>query len=144
MDIAASIQKVTEEIILKICKSLRKEYQVKNLCLAGGVALNCVANGEILKQKIFDKIWVQPAAGDAGGSLGAALALWHLHLKKERTINTNDSMQGSYLGPEFSQEQIEKELSETSGAGAIGGAPAAFGVPNPEQEKKENEQRTAT
>ena len=112
MDIAASIQKVTEEIILRICKSLRKEYQIKNLCLAGGVALNCVANGEILKQKIFDKIWVQPAAGDAGGSLGAALAIWHLHLKKERTININDSMQGSYLGPEFSQAQIEKELSE--------------------------------
>ena len=112
MDIAASIQKVTEEIILRICKSLREEYQIKNLCLAGGVALNCVANGVILKQKIFDKIWVQPAAGDAGGSLGAALAIWHLHLKKERTININDSMQGSYLGPEFSQAQIEKELSE--------------------------------
>jgi|TARA_A100001015_G_C15031768_1_gene733722 carbamoyltransferase len=112
MDIAASIQKVTEEIILRICKSLREEYQIKNLCLAGGVALNCVANGAILKQKIFDKIWVQPAAGDAGGSLGAALAIWHLHLKKERTININDSMQGSYLGPEFSQAQIEKELSE--------------------------------
>jgi carbamoyltransferase len=110
MDIAASIQKVTEEIMITIARSLRNEYNIKNLCLAGGVALNCVANGKILEQKIFDKIWIQPAAGDAGGSLGAALAFWHLHLKKEREIDNSDSMKGSYLGPEFKQHDIEKEL----------------------------------
>ena len=78
MDIAASIQKVTEEIMIKMTKSIREEYKIKNLCLAGGVALNCVANGKILQEKVFDNIWIQPAAGDAGGSLGAALALWHI------------------------------------------------------------------
>ncbi|MDC2970140.1 carbamoyltransferase [Candidatus Pelagibacter sp.] len=110
MDIAASIQKVTEEIMIKLVKAIRKEYNIKNLCLAGGVALNCVANGKILKEKIFDNIWIQPAAGDAGGSLGAALALWHIEQKKERIINSNDDMKGSYLGTEFDQEEIEKEL----------------------------------
>ena len=110
MDIAASIQKVTEDIMIKLSKSIRKEYNIKNLCLAGGVALNCVANGKILKEKIFDNIWIQPAAGDAGGSLGAALALWHLDQGKERKINLNDDMNGSYLGPEFTQNQIEEEL----------------------------------
>ena len=100
MDIAASIQKVTEEIMLKLVKSIRKEYNIKNLCLAGGVALNCVANGKILKEKIFDNIWIQPAAGDAGGSLGAALALWHLDQKNSRNINNQDDMSGSFLGPE--------------------------------------------
>ena len=111
MDIAASIQKVTEEIMLKLVKSIRKEYNIKNLCLAGGVALNCVANGKILKEKIFDNIWIQPAAGDAGGSLGAALALWHLDQKNPRNINNHDDMSGSYLWPEYSQEEIEKELN---------------------------------
>ena len=111
MDIAASIQKVTEEIMLKLVKSIRKEYNIKNLCLAGGVALNCVANGKILKEKIFDNIWIQPAAGDAGGSLGAALALWHLDQKNSRNINNQDDMSGSFLGPEYSQEEIEKELN---------------------------------
>ena len=110
MDIAASIQKVTEDIMINLSKSIRKEYNIKNLCLAGGVALNCVANGKILKEKIFDNIWIQPAAGDAGGSLGAALALWHLNQGNERKININDDMKGSYLGPEFTQNQIEKEL----------------------------------
>ena len=110
MDIAASIQKVTEDIMINLSKSIRKEYNIKNLCLAGGVALNCVANGKILKEKIFDNIWIQPAAGDAGGSLGAALALWHLDQGNERKININDDMKGSYLGPEFTQNQIEKEL----------------------------------
>ena len=110
MDIAASIQKVTEEIMIKLAKSIREEYNIKNLCLAGGVALNCVANGKILKEKIFDNIWIQPAAGDAGGSLGAALALWYLDQGNVRKINPNDDMKGSYLGPEFSQDQIEKEL----------------------------------
>ena len=112
MDIAASIQKVTEDIMIKIVKSLRKEFGICNLCLAGGVALNCVANGKILKEKIFDNIWIQPAAGDAGGSLGAALALWHIEQKNPRKINLKDSMQGSYLGPEYSQEEIEKELEK--------------------------------
>jgi carbamoyltransferase len=110
MDIAASIQKVTEEIMINLAKSIRKEYGIQNLCLAGGVALNCVANGKILKEKIFDNIWVQPAAGDAGGSLGAALALWHLDQGNERKINSNDDMNGSYLGPEFTQNQVEEEL----------------------------------
>ena len=112
MDIAASIQKVTEDIIIKLAKSLREEFNISNLCLAGGVALNCVANGKILKSKIFDKIWIQPAAGDAGGSLGAALALWHIELKNTRIVNLDDDMNGSYLGPEYKQKQIEDELKE--------------------------------
>ena len=111
MDIAASIQKVTEEVMIKLSRAIRKEYNIKNLCLAGGVALNCVANGKILKEKIFDNIWIQPAAGDAGGSLGAALALWYGEQGNERVVNTNDNMRGSYLGSEFSQDQIEKELN---------------------------------
>tara|TARA_B100001540_G_C15813559_1_gene645866 strand:- start:128 stop:1966 length:1839 start_codon:yes stop_codon:yes gene_type:complete len=110
MDIAASIQKVTEDIMIKLAKNLKKEYNLPNLCLAGGVALNCVANGKILKEKIFDKIWIQPAAGDAGGSLGAALALWYLEQNNERVINPLDDMNGSYLGPEYSQEVIENQL----------------------------------
>ncbi len=110
MDIAASIQKVTEEIMIKLAKSIRQEYNIKNLCLAGGVALNCVANGKIINEKIFDQIWIQPAAGDAGGALGAALALWHSELTNERTVNSTDNMKGSYLGTEFSQDEIEKEL----------------------------------
>ena len=112
MDIAASIQKVTEDIMIKIAKSLKNEFNISNLCLAGGVALNCVANGKILKEKIFDNIWVQPAAGDAGGSLGAALALWHIDQNNPRKINPRDDMQGSYLGPEYTQDQIEKELDK--------------------------------
>ena len=111
MDIASSIQKVTEEIMIKLAKGIRNEYGIKNLCLAGGVALNCVANGKILKEKIFDNIWIQPAAGDAGGSLGAALALWYIDQKNERVISKDDSMKGSYLGCEFDQNQIEKELN---------------------------------
>ena len=110
MDIASSIQKVTENIMIKLSRSIRKEYDIKNLCLAGGVALNCVANGKILEKKIFDNIWIQPAAGDAGGSLGAALALWYLDQGNDRKVNTNDDMKGSYLGSEFTQNQIEKEL----------------------------------
>ena len=110
MDIAASIQKVTEEIMIKLARSIRKEYGLKNLCLAGGVALNCVANGKILQEKIFDNIWIQPAAGDAGGSLGAALALWYSERKNERVVNSKDDMKGSYLGTDFTQKEIEKEL----------------------------------
>ena len=111
MDIAASIQSVTENILLKLTKSLSKEYKIPNLCLAGGVALNCVANGKILKDKTFKNIWIQPAAGDAGGSLGAALGIWHIELKKDRKINNKkDSMMGSYLGPEYSDNEIEEYL----------------------------------
>ncbi len=109
MDIAASIQKVTEDILLKIVRNLKTEYKIQNLCLAGGVALNCVANGKILKEKIFKNIWIQPAAGDAGGSLGAAMAYWHNELDKERT-NDYDVMKCSYLGPEYSNQEIEKIL----------------------------------
>jgi carbamoyltransferase len=110
MDIAASIQSVTEEIILKMTKSIAQEYKIDKLCLAGGVALNCVANGKILKDKIFKDIWIQPAAGDAGGSLGAALAFWHQELKKTRVAKTNDQMKGSYLGPSFTDNEVENEL----------------------------------
>ena len=112
MDIAASIQKVTEDIMIKLAKSLKQEFNIRNLCLAGGVALNCVANGKILKEKIFDNIWVQPAAGDAGGSLGAALALWHIEQKNSRKVNLNDDMQGSFLGPEYNQKQVEEQLDK--------------------------------
>tara|TARA_B100000767_G_C19693263_1_gene505005 strand:- start:256 stop:1269 length:1014 start_codon:yes stop_codon:yes gene_type:complete len=111
MDIASSIQMVTEEIMIKLAKGIRNEYGIKNLCLAGGVALNCVANGKILKEKIFDNVWIQPAAGDAGGSLGAALALWYIEQGNTRVISDNDSMKGSYLGCEFDQKQIESELN---------------------------------
>ena len=110
MDIAASIQSVTEEIIIRICKNLSETYKIENICLAGGVALNCVANGKILQKRIFKNIWIQPAAGDAGGSLGAALGYWHQELDKKRNINLSDSMKGSYLGPRYSNEQIEIEL----------------------------------
>ena len=110
MDVASSIQKVTEEIMIKLARSIKNEFKINNLCLAGGVALNCVANGKIVKEKIFDNIWIQPAAGDAGGSIGAALALWHIESQKNRIVNSGDKMKGSYLGPEFSQDQIENEL----------------------------------
>mgnify|MGYP001492731477 FL=1 len=112
MDIAASIQHVTEKIMLMLARSLKAEYKLSNLCLAGGVALNCVANGKILNEKIFENIWVQPAAGDAGGSLGAALAYWHIDLKKERKNVKEDNMQGSYLGNSFEEEEIKKTLNE--------------------------------
>ena len=115
MDIASSIQKVTEEVMINLAKSIRKEYNINNLCLAGGVALNCVANGKILKEKIFENIWIQPAAGDAGGSLGAALASWHIDQGNKRLVNSDDDMKGSYLGTEFNQDEIEKEL-RTAGA----------------------------
>ena len=110
MDIGASIQKVIEEIMLKIARNLRREYGTENLCLAGGVALNCVANGKIIKEKIFKNIWIQPAAGDAGGSLGAALGYWYNELKMERSNKNIDSMKCSYLGPEYSNKQIKDIL----------------------------------
>jgi len=109
MDIAASIQVVTEEIVLKITKSESKKHNIRNLCLAGGVALNCVANGKILKEKIFENVWIQPAAGDAGGSLGAALAYWHHELGNKRT-EFKDQMKGSYLGPKYENDLIEEKL----------------------------------
>ncbi len=109
MDIAASIQTATEEVVLRITKSLSNEYKIKNLCLAGGVALNCVANGKIIKDKVFENVWIQPAAGDAGGSLGAALAYWHRELKKPREI-FKDQMKGSYLGPKYGSDFIKTKL----------------------------------
>ena len=112
MDLASSIQSVTEEIILKILKSLSKEYNQDNLCLAGGVALNCVANGKILKSNIFKKIWIQPAAGDAGGALGAALTAYHYFLNKKRNVNKNDCMKGSYLGSNYENITIKNTLGQ--------------------------------
>tara|TARA_Y100001970_G_scaffold293816_1_gene443465 strand:- start:16561 stop:18402 length:1842 start_codon:yes stop_codon:yes gene_type:complete len=111
MDIAASIQEAIEEIILKLCKSIYEETKIKNLCLAGGVALNCVANGKLIKKNIFENIWIQPAAGDAGGSLGAALAFWYHELGCKRKITGDkDNMNGSYLGPSFEEDEIENTL----------------------------------
>ena len=112
MDIASSIQAVTEEIVLKITKSLSKSAESKNLCLAGGVALNCVANGKILKENIYKNIWIQPAAGDAGGALGAAIGFWHQELKNKRIVNKKDNMKGSYLGPFYEDNKIEKILKD--------------------------------
>ncbi len=114
MDIAASIQAVTEEIVIRLTKNIANEYKIKNLCLAGGVALNCVANGKILRDKIFENLWIQPAAGDAGGSLGAALAYWFHELKKPR-VKFYDQMKGAYLGPKFSDDYIEKSLKKLKG-----------------------------
>jgi carbamoyltransferase len=111
MDLAASVQAVTEEIVLRLGRSLAREYQRPSLCLAGGVALNCVANGHLLRDGCFKNIWVQPAAGDAGGALGAALAAWHLLLGHPRTTDgQRDAMAGALLGPEFSQAEIEQRL----------------------------------
>ncbi len=112
MDLAASIQAVTEEVVIKLAKGIKKTTQLKNLCLAGGVALNCVANGKLLNKKIFDKIWIQPACGDAGGAIGAALNIHYLMLKKPRITTTQDSMQGSFLGPDFTQKEIENRLDK--------------------------------
>ena len=113
MDLAASIQEVTEEVVLRLCRSIAKETGQRNLCLAGGVALNCVANGKLLRDGSFDNIWIQPAAGDAGGALGAALAVHYLMLNKSRTVDvTGNDMQGSYLGSGFSQSEIEQRLSD--------------------------------
>jgi carbamoyltransferase len=108
MDLAASVQKVTEDIVLKLARGIAEETGERNLCLAGGVALNCVANGILLREKIFDNIWIQPAAGDAGGALGAALSTWYLHHRKERLTAT----ERAYLGPEFTDNEIETELTE--------------------------------
>jgi carbamoyltransferase len=110
MDLAASIQAATEVVVLRLTRSLRAETGMKNLCLAGGVALNCVANGKVLREGIFEDIWVQPAAGDAGGALGAALAAYHLFLGEPRRCEGSDLMAGSFLGPSFAQGEIEQRL----------------------------------
>ena len=112
MDIAASVQAVTEEVVLTMTRSLAKEYSIPNLCMAGGVALNCVANGKILRDKAFKDVWIQPASGDAGGALGGALAVWHKELNMLRKVNHNDAMNGSYLGPSYKQNSIESKLLE--------------------------------
>ena len=112
MDIAASIQEVTELIMLNIVKYISKKYLVDNLCLAGGVALNCVANSKILNSKLFKNIWIQPAAGDAGGAIGSALSIWYQELNNERKENKSDLMKGSYLGPAYSDAEIEDSLAE--------------------------------
>jgi carbamoyltransferase len=113
MDIAASIQEVTEEVVLKIAHSLRKETGARNLCLAGGVALNCVANGRLQRESPFEKIWIQPASGDAGGALGCALAAWYEYGAKPRQVNgQSDSMSGAYLGPRFGIESIQQTLDQ--------------------------------
>jgi carbamoyltransferase len=110
MDIAASIQEVLNEAALRLTRSLAKDTGLKNLCMAGGVALNCVANGKILRDGAFERIWIQPAAGDAGGALGAALAAYHQHQNQPRTPIPGDSMHGAYLGPRFEQSEIEQRL----------------------------------
>ena len=115
MDVAASIQAVTDEAVLRLTRTLAREYGIRNLCLAGGVALNCVANGKVLRDGAFDRIWIQPAAGDAGGAIGAALAAWHLELDKPRVVNGGDGMKGAYLGPLYTQGDIERRLA-ASGA----------------------------
>jgi carbamoyltransferase len=112
MDLARSIQEVTEETMLRLARTLHRETESENLCLAGGVALNCVGNGRILREGPFKGIWIQPAAGDAGGALGAALAVWHRMEERERTVNGADAMQGGYLGPAFSNDETEKYLKD--------------------------------
>ncbi len=116
MDLAASVQAVTEEVVIKLARGIRKSTGLRHLCLAGGVALNCVANGKLLREKIFDRLWIQPAAGDAGGALGAALAAYHITHGKPRTVLAGDSMRGSYLGPVYAQDDIAQRLNA---AGAV-------------------------
>jgi len=115
MDLAASIQLVLEEVVVKMARDIRRTSGKKNLCLAGGVALNCVANGKLLREKIFDQVWIQPAAGDAGGAIGAALAVYYLMLNQPRTTESKDAMKGAYLGPAYAQSDIERSL-QTVGA----------------------------
>lgn len=117
MDLAASIQVVVEEVVLKLAKGVAKTTGEKNICLAGGVALNCVANGKLLREKVFDRLWIQPAAGDAGGALGAAMGAYHIMLNQPRKLSNGiDSMKGSYLGPEFNQQDIEERLTRCGAA----------------------------
>ena len=116
MDIAASIQVVTEDIVLRLAQTIHAETGLKNLCLAGGVALNCVANGRLLREGPFEELWIQPAAGDAGGALGCALATWHEYLDQPRSCDTQDAMQGAYLGPAFTDAEAQESLE---GVGAV-------------------------
>ncbi|MFN2646295.1 MAG: carbamoyltransferase [Burkholderiales bacterium] len=117
MDLAASIQAVTEEVVIKLARGVAKETGEKNLCLAGGVALNCVANGKLLRDACFERLWLQPAAGDAGGALGAAQVAYYLHARRPRQLNgTMDGMRGSYLGPQYTNEEIARRLRA---AGAV-------------------------
>ncbi|MFQ5753252.1 MAG: carbamoyltransferase, partial [bacterium] len=110
MDIAASIQVVTEEVMLRLATTVHRELDVDNLCMAGGVALNCVANGRLVRESLFENIWIQPAAGDAGGAIGAASAIWHEYLEKPRQVNGRDAMCGSFLGPRFSEKEVRAYL----------------------------------
>jgi carbamoyltransferase len=110
MDLAASIQEVTEEVVLRLARTVHNELNADYLCLAGGVALNCVANGRVLREGPFKDIWIQPAAGDAGGALGAALSAWHQYYDKPRHVNGADLMRGSYLGPRFAEQEIKDYL----------------------------------
>src|SRR6185503_15324837 len=112
MDLARSVQVITEEVMLKMAHYVHRETQMKHLCLAGGVALNCVANGRVLNEVPFESVWIQPAAGDAGGSLGVALAIWHRYLAQPRVGNGCDAMKSSYLGPRYSEADIEKYLND--------------------------------
>jgi carbamoyltransferase len=116
MDVAASVQAVTEEIVLRMTRSLARETGMANLCMAGGVALNCVANGRIVRDGAFRNLWVQPAAGDAGGAIGAALAVWHGEFGNDREVNPRDAMRGAFIGPEFGQDEIDRRLTD---AGAV-------------------------
>src|SRR5262249_51239039 len=111
MDVAASIQAVLDEAVLRLTRSLAEKTGARNLCLAGGVALNCVANGKVLRDGKFDRIWIQPAAGDAGGAVGAALAAYHQFKQRPRTVGNGDGMSGAFLGPEYSQTDIEERLA---------------------------------
>ena len=116
MDMAASIQAVTEEVVLHLSRALAEEFQIPNLCMAGGVALNCVANGKILRDGAFRDLWVQPAAGDAGGAIAAALGAWHIELEKPRTVNGGgDGMRGAYLGPVYDDDEIGRRLTAAGG-----------------------------
>jgi carbamoyltransferase len=130
MDVAASIQAVTDEVMLRLTRALVREYDIRNLCLAGGVALNCVANGRILRDGAVKNLWIQPAAGDAGGAIGAALAAWHLEFGKPRAVNGHDAMRGAYLGPRYAPDDIERRLAaggarfETLGEGELVGRTA--------------------
>jgi carbamoyltransferase len=116
MDLARSVQVVTEEIMLRMARTAHRETGLEDLCLAGGVALNCVGNGRLLREGPFRRLWIQPAAGDAGGALGAAQLAWHRHLRRPRTVNPSDSMKGAYLGPEYSAEEIEAFLRRQGAA----------------------------
>jgi carbamoyltransferase len=127
MDLAASVQKVTEEIMLRITREVASVYRIDSLCLAGGVALNCVANGKVLRDGSFRNVWIQPAAGDAGGAVGAALAAYHQHFEQPRHLDgALDAMSGSYLGPEFSQAEIERRLADAGAHFSVVAAPDIY------------------